>query len=70
MGRVCVCYHDNSKLRESILTNSGHQNGYGSSGRCMCPCRPNADGSITCHRKPGCDSQQGRAAPSRAATYN
>jgi len=27
--------------------NSGHQNGYGSSGRCMCPRRPNVDGGKT-----------------------
>ena len=35
----------------------------------MCPRRPNTDGGETRQRKPGCNRQQGRAAPSRAATY-
>ena len=46
--------------------NSGRQNGYGSSGRCMCP---NADSGENCQRKPSCNSQQGKTAPSRATTY-
>ena len=49
--------------------NSGRQNGYGSSGRCMCQRRLNADGGDTCQRKPRCNRQQGKMVPSRATTY-
>ena len=49
--------------------NSGHQNGYGSSGRCMCIRRPNADGGKACQRKPRCNSQEGKTVPSHATTH-
>ena len=49
--------------------NSGRQNGYGSSERCMCPRRPNVDGGETCQRKPRSNRQQGKTGPSRATTY-
>ena len=35
----------------------------------MCPSRPNVDGGETRQRKPGCNRQQGRVAPSHATTY-
>jgi len=35
----------------------------------MCPRRPNADGGDTCQRKPRCNRQQGKMAPSLATTY-
>ena len=42
---------------------------YGSSGRCMCQRRLHANGGETCQRKPRCNGQPGKTAPSHATTY-
>jgi len=60
-----TCFRSGGRQRG----NSGRQNGCGSSGRFMCQRRLNADSGDTCQRKPRCNRQQGKMAPSRATTY-